>query len=367
MTGLCFMIDLPDMPISILEKFEVKYLQIINEKGEADAPLMPNLSDADLKKFFETIILARTFNQRALSLQREGRLGTYASIWGQEASQIGSALALEKSDWAFPSFRESGVFIARGYPLWMLYRYWTGDERGMKAPEDINLFPMSVPVGTQIPHAAGAAWAMKYKGAKSAAVAYFGDGGSSRGDFHESLNLAGVLKAPAVFICQNNQYAISVPRSRQTAAKTIAQRAFSYGFDGIQVDGNDIIAVYKATKEALDRAKNGGGPTLIECFTYRLDDHTTSDDASRYRTTEEVEFWKAKEPLIRLRLYMEKRGLWTKDYEDSVTKKAQEEADKNIQTAEAYAPPDPGDIIRYTYKELTPRQKRELKEFGWEK
>lgn len=355
------------MPIEVIERFDVKYLQIINEKGEADASLMPDLTDSDLKKFFETIMLARTFNQRALALQREGRLGTYASILGQEASQIGSALALEKDDWVFPSFRESGVFVARGYPLWMLYRYWAGDERGMKSPEGINLFPMSVPVGTQIPHAMGAAWAMKYRGTKSAAVTYFGDGGSSRGDFHESLNLAGVLKAPAVFICQNNQYAISVPRSRQTAARTIAQRALSYGFEGVQVDGNDIVAVYRATKDALQRARDGKGPTLIECFTYRLDDHTTSDDATRYRSREEVEAWKQKEPLIRLRLYMEKKGLWTKEYEDGISKKAQEEADKNIQAAESYAAPDPADIIRYTYDELTPRQKRELKEFGWEK
>ena len=355
------------MPIDVIERFEVKRLQIVNEQGEADDSLMPQLADADLKKFFETMVLARTFNQRALALQREGRLGTYASILGQEASQIGSALALEADDWVFPSFRESGVFVARGYPLWLLYRYWAGDERGMKSPEGMNLFPMSVPVGTQIPHATGAAWAMKYKKAKSAAVAYFGDGGSSRGDFHESLNLAGVLKAPAIFICQNNQYAISVPRSRQTAARTIAQRALSYGIEGIQVDGNDIVAVYRATKDALQRARNGEGPSLIECFTYRLDDHTTADDASRYRPADEVEEWKKKEPLIRLRLYMQKKGLWTKEYEDDAVKKAQEEADRNIQQAESYAPPDPGDIIRFTGDGLTPRQQRELKEFGWQK
>ncbi|MBI1910739.1 MAG: pyruvate dehydrogenase (acetyl-transferring) E1 component subunit alpha [Deltaproteobacteria bacterium] len=355
------------MPINIIEKIEIKYLQIVNEKGEADSSLMPPLSNDEIKKLFETMILARTFNHRALSLQREGRIGTYASIWGQEASQIGSAYALDKDDWIFPSFRESGVFVEKGYPLWMLYRYWAGDERGMQIPEGFYLFPMSVPVGTHVPHATGAAWAMRLKGHRKVAAAYFGDGGSSKGDFYEGMNFAGVFKAPVIFLCQNNQWAISVPRARQTAAKTIAQKAAACGFEGIQVDGNDIFAVYKATKDAVEKAKNGGGPTLIECFTYRLDDHTTSDDASRYRTEEEVEVWKKKEPLIRLRLFMEKKGLWTKQYEDEVSKKAQETVDKEIQKAEAFAAPDPADIVRYTYGELTPRQKRELKEFGWEK
>lgn len=355
------------MPVNTIERFEVKYLQVLNEKGEADQSLMPPVSDGDIKRFFETMMLARTFNQRALSLQREGRIGTYASILGQEASQIGSALALGDADWIFPTFRESGVFIARGYPMWMLYRYWAGDERGMKTPDNLNLFPMSVPVGTQIPHATGAAWAMKLRGDRKVSAAYFGDGASSRGDFHEGLNFAGVFKVPAVFLCQNNQWAISVPRSRQTAANTIAQRGFSYGFEGIQVDGNDILAVYKAVKEAAEKARAGGGPTLVECFTYRLDDHTTSDDASRYRPEEEVNQWKLREPLIRLRLFMEKKGLWTKDYEDVSAKKAQEEVDRAIKEAEAYPSPDPADIIRYTYAEPSLRQKKELKEFGWER
>jgi len=353
------------MPKTIIERSETQFLQVINEKGEADASLMPSLGEADFKRFFETMLLARAFNNRALSLQREGRIGTYASIWGQEASQIGSALAFSDEDWLFPSFRESGVLVARGYPMWMLYRYWAGDERGMQAPPGFNIFPMSVPVGTQIPHATGAAWAMKLKGHKKAAAVYFGDGGSSKGDFHEGLNFAGVFKVPCVFLCQNNQWAISVPRSGQTAAKTIAQKGFAYGFEGMQVDGNDIVAVYRAVKEAAEKARSGGGPTLIECFTYRLDDHTTADDSSRYRTDEEVEAWKAKEPLIRLRLYMESKGWWTKEYEEAATAKAQEAVDADIKKAESVAAPDPADIIRYTYGDLTDRQKKELKEYGW--
>ena len=348
------------MPENVIEKFEVKHLKILDEKGNADTALLPNFSDSDLKKLFELIILSRQFDQRALQLHAEGRLGTYASILGQEASQIGSAFALEKTDWVFPSFRENAVYITLGFPIWMLFQYWTGDERGMKTPDDLNIFPVSVPVGTHLPHAVGAAFAAKVKGHKTAAVTYFGDGGSSKGDFYESMNLAGVYKLPVVFICQNNQWAISVPRERQTAAKTIAQKACACGFEGIQVDGNDIFAVYKATKDALAKAKNGGGPTLIECFTYRMGDHTTADDASRYRPKEDLEKWKLKDPLLRLKLYMEKKGLWTQAYEDEVRKKITELVDNEIKKAESESLPDPKDIINFTYKELTQRQKKEL-------
>lgn len=350
------------MPISVIGKIVVKRLQVINEHGEADASLLTHLPDSIYKKFFETMTLARLYNQRALSLQREGRLGTYASILGQEASQIGSALAFAPSDWIIPSFRESGVLIAMGYPMHLLYRYWMGDERGMKCPDDLNILPMCVPVGSQITQAVGVGMGIKHRGEKKAVGVYFGDGASSRGDFHEGLNLAGVFKSPVVFLCQNNQWAISVPRSSQSAGATIAERAFSYGFEGIQVDGNDVVAVYKATKDAVDKAKGDGGPTLIECFTYRLDDHTTSDDASRYRSKDEVRSWQAREPLIRLRLFMEKKGLWSKAYEDEVVKKASEAVDAAIKEAEGFSHPQAGDMIRFTNKELTLRQKRDLEE-----
>ncbi|MBI5970258.1 MAG: pyruvate dehydrogenase (acetyl-transferring) E1 component subunit alpha [Deltaproteobacteria bacterium] len=354
------------MPLKTIESFDVKFLRIIAENGVADSALLPPLNDADYKKIYEAMILARAFNRTALALQREGRIGTYASILGQEASQIGSALAFDDADWLIPSFRESGVFIAKGYPLWMLYRYWMGDERGMKCPENLNIFPMCVPVGSQITQGAGVGMAMKYKGDKKAVGVYFGDGGSSRGDFHEGMNFAGVFNAPVVFLCQNNQWAISVPRSRQSAGKTIAQRAAAYGFEGIQVDGNDVIAVYKATLDAVTKAKNGNGATLIECFTYRLDDHTTSDDASRYRAKEEVEEWKKKEPLIRLKSFMEKKGILTKDYEDGVANRCEAAVHKAVGEAEAFPKPVPSDMVRHTSKDLSPRQVNELKEHGWE-
>ncbi|MEK6791383.1 MAG: pyruvate dehydrogenase (acetyl-transferring) E1 component subunit alpha [Deltaproteobacteria bacterium] len=350
------------MPTSVIGKIVVDRLQLINEQGEADASRLTHLPESVYNKFFETITLARLYNQRALSLQREGRLGTYASILGQEASQVGSALAFDPSDWIIPSFRESGVLIAMGYPMHLLYRYWMGDERGMSCPEGLNILPMCVPVGSQLTHSVGVGMGIKHRGEKKAVGVYFGDGASSRGDFHEGLNLAGVFKLPIVFLCQNNQWAISVPRSAQSAGATIAERAFSYGFEGIQVDGNDIVAVYKATKDAVDKAKDNNGPTLIECFTYRLDDHTTSDDASRYRSKDEVESWKAKEPLIRLRLFMEKKGLWSKAYEDEVIKKASEAVDAAIKEAEGFSQPQAVDMIRFTNKDLSLRQKRELEE-----
>lgn len=367
MTARVFACKLKTMPLTTIESFDVKHLRILDENGVADAALLPPLNDADYKKFYETLILARAFNRTALALQREGRIGTYASILGQEASQIGSALAFEDADWLIPSFRESAVFIAKGYPMWMLYRYWMGDERGMNCPENINIFPMCVPVGSQITQGAGVGMGMKYRGDKKAVGVYFGDGGSSRGDFHEGLNFAGVFKSPVVFLCQNNQWAISVPRARQSAGATIAQRAQALGFEGIQVDGNDIVAVYKATSDAVAKAKSGNGPTLIECFMYRLDDHTTSDDASRYRKKEEVDEWKKKEPLIRLKLFMEKKGLITKDYEDEVAKRSETAVRKAVEDAEAFPKPDPSDIIRHTNKDLSPRQVKELKDFGWQK
>lgn len=351
------------MPETIIEKIEVKRLQILYENGNADESLMPDLSNNDLKKMFELFILARQFDQRALKLHAEGRLGTYASTLGQEASQIGSAYALGKSDWVFPSFREMAVYITLGYPIWMLFQYWTGDERGMRTPDNLNIFPVSVPVGTHTPHAVGAAFAAKIKGRKTAALSYFGDGGSSKGDFHEGLNIAGVYKLPVVFICQNNQWAISVPREKQTAAKTIAQKAYSYGFEGIQVDGNDIFAVYKATKDALAKTRAGGGPTLIECSTYRMGDHTTADDASRYRLKEDVEKWKARDPLLRLKLYMERKGLWTQQYEDEVKKGVTDFVDSEIKKEEVAGLPDFKDIINFTYSALTQRQKKEIKEW----
>lgn len=350
------------MPEEIIETFKVRYLSVLDPGGNIDNSLMPSLTPDDIKRLYELMVLSRTFDQRALSLQREGRLGTYAPIIGQEASQVGSAYAIERSDWVFPSFREMGVYITLGYPLYMLLQYWSGDERGAKSPDNLNIFPVCVPVGTQIPHAVGAAMAAKYKKDKIAVVCYFGDGGTSKGDFHEGLNMSGVFKLPVVFVCQNNHWAISVPRERQTASKTLAQKAFAYGFEGIQVDGNDVFAVYKATKDALDKAKKGEGPTLIECLTYRIGDHTTADDASRYRPREEIEVWKAKDPILRLRLFMERSGSWTEQYQREVEEKAEAAVDEAVKKEESIEPPSTEDMFIYTFERFTQRQTKEISE-----
>lgn len=350
------------MPEKIIESCNVKRLEVLDEKGNVDESLMPSLSDEQIKKMHELLILSRTFDQRALNLQREGRLGTYASILGQEASQIGSAFALERSDWIFPSFREMGVYITMGYPLHMLFQYWSGDERGVKCPDGLNIFPVCVPVGTQAPHAVGAAMGVKYKKDKKAVAVYFGDGGTSEGDFHEGMNFAGVFKLPVVFICQNNHWAISVPREKQTASKTLAQKAFAYGFEGIQVDGNDIFAVYRAASEAVRKAKDGNGPTFIECFTYRMSDHTTADDAGRYRSNEEVDAWKAKDPILRLKLFMEKKGLWTEKYQKEVEDESKAMVDEAVKREEAIEHPEPKDMFTFTYEKFTQRQMRQMKE-----
>jgi len=351
------------MPKKLIETFSVEWLQILEEDGICDEELRPPLSNEEIKKLFEWMVLARTFDEKAFKLQREGRLGTYASIHGQEAAQVGSAFALRPADWMFPAFREPGASFVRGLPMHMILQYWAGDERGSQIPEGLNDFPITIPVATQIPIAVGVALAAKAKGDPIAVMAYMGDGATSKGDFHEGLNFAGVFSAPVVFVCQNNQWAISVPLKRQTASKTIAQKAFAYGFPGIRVDGNDIFAVYRAASEALNRAREGNGPTLIECLTYRLGDHTTADDASRYRSREEVEQWKKKDPIDRLKKYMEKSGFWNKAYDQAVRSDAKEKVERAVRVEESLPPPDPRDIFRFTFQELTAELKEQMENF----
>jgi pyruvate dehydrogenase E1 component alpha subunit len=351
------------MPKKLIENFSVERLQILDEEGNCDEELRPFLDNEQVKKLYEWMVLARAFDDKAFKLQREGRLGTYASILGQEAAQIGSAYALKSTDWMFPAFREPGASFVRGLPMRMIFQYWAGDERGSQIPEGLNDYPITIPVATQIPIAVGVALAAKARGDGSAVLAYMGDGATSKGDFHEGLNFAGVFSAPVVFVCQNNQWAISVPLHRQTAAKTLAQKAIAYGFPGLQVDGNDIFAVYRATFEALARAREGKGPTFIECVTYRLGDHTTADDASRYRSREQVEEWKKKDPVERLRKYMEKRALWNKSYEQTVRAATKDQVESAVHEEESLAPADPQDMFRFTYQDLPMELKEQMENF----
>ena len=242
----------------------------------------------------------------------------------------------------------------------LIFQYWRGSENGSHHPAGVKVLPVSIPVGSQMLHAVGLGWASKMRGEKDVAITYFGDGATSEGDFHEAMNFAGVYKTPTIFICQNNQYAISTPARLQTASKTIAQKALAYGFPGIQVDGNDLFAMYAVTREAVERARKGDGPTLIEAYTYRLGDHTTSDDASKYRTKEEVEMWKPKDPIRRLQLYLAAIKLWDEKYKAALREKFTKEIDEMVARVEAAPDPTVEELFAYTYAEMTQAQKLEL-------
>lgn len=349
----------------MIEKYDPskgEMLQILKPSGKAKKNLEPKLGEKDLTSIYRYMMLTRMADEKAVKLQRTGRMGTYAPSKGHEAAQVGSAYALEKSDWLFPYFRDLGAHLLRGLPLSSFYLYWMGNEEGMRVPKELNNFTVSIPVGTQVPHAVGAAWAAKIRGDEVAVMVTFGDGATSEGDFHEGMNFSGVFKAPVVFVCLNNQYAISVPRKRQSASKTLAQKAFAYGFSGVLVDGNDVLAMYAAAKEALDKARAGKGPTMLEAYTYRLGDHTTSDDASRYRKDEEVKEWEKKDPLIRFRAYLEGKGLWSEEYEKKLIEEVQAEIDKAVKEAESVPPPSPEDIFNYNYAETPLSLKEQLEE-----
>src|SRR5215510_9147810 len=304
------------MPRIALEpRFQVEHLSVLDSEGNLDAALEPKLSADELKSLYRAMVLGRRLDERMVRLQRQGRVGTFAPIKGQEASQIGSVFALRRADWMVPSFRETAAMIWRGWPIEKLLLFFAG-------------------------HVEGA---------------------TSEGDFHEAMNFAGVWHVPVVFVCQNNQWAISVPLKKQTQSRTIAQKALAYGLPGIQVDGNDVLAVYAAAREAVGRARAGDGPTLIECVTYRLGVHTTADDPTKYRSDAEVAMWEKKDPLTRFRAYLEKRSLLEQDIEARVD----EEIAQAVQRFEATPPPDPLTMFDHVYAELPPdlaAQRAELAE-----
>ncbi len=330
-------------------------IQIMDQHGVMNEALRPvELTDHVLRELYEKMVFCRMVNDRALKMQRSGRMGTFTSVEGQEAAQLGSEFALHKSDWMVPAFRELPAMWAHGVPMERIFYYWMGTELGSIFPEGVNVLPISIPVGSQMLHAVGLSWASKLKGGKEVAITYFGDGASSEGDFHEAMNFAGVFKTPTIFLCQNNQYAISVSRNIQTASKTIAQKALAYGVPGLFVDGNDIVAMYAATKEAVDRARNGEGATLIEAYTYRFGDHTTADDSSKYREKIEVETWRPRDPLLRLQLYLKSKNLWTDDYEQKLRATLQQEVEIITEKCANLPPHTIDEIFDYTYAKITP-------------
>ncbi len=342
------------------------HLSILDETGTLDAALEPKIAPEVLLRLHHVMLLARRFDERLLSLQRQGRIGTFPPIIGQEAAHLGAAAVLRPDDWMVPAFREMAADIWRGRPLDSIIVYNNGFGEGGRVPDERNDMPISIPVGSQILHAVGIAWAMKYRATDQVAMAFFGDGATSQGDFHEGLNYAGVFELPAVFVCQNNQWAISIPRAKQTRSKTLAQKAHAYGIAGVQVDGNDLLAVYAAAEEAVGRARSGGGPTLIECVTYRMAVHTTADDPKRYRSDAEVETWRRKCPLTRFQLYLKAKGLVT----EAGLKAEEEEVAAEIQAAVDRAEEqmkhlgDPLHMFEHAYAEMPPYLKEQRDELA---
>jgi len=321
------------------------------------------ISDEEYQQLYRQMMLARKFDEKAFSLQRRGEISTYAPHKGQEAAQIGAMFALKDEDWMVPSFRETAAFIARGAPLDKIFQRWMGDANGQKDLSEINTLPVAIPVGTQNLHTAGLGMAMEKKDDEKAVLGFTGDGSTSQGDFHESLNFSGVYNAHSIFFVQNNQYAISLPREKQTKSETIAQKALGHGIDGIQVDGNDILAVIKATKEALEKARNGE-PVLIEALTYRLEDHTTSDDSSRYRDEKEVEKWKENDPLKRFREYLKDQDIWNEELEE-FEEEAEEKIDEAAQEAIDMEGPVIEELFDFVYSDnpdLVEKQKEKWME-----
>jgi pyruvate dehydrogenase E1 component alpha subunit len=341
------------MPIRSLVSYSIERVEVLRPGGEVDETLMPDLTPEQIRNLYEHMVLTRQFDERMFKMQRQGRLGTFARVAGQEGAHVGAAFALRSDDWLVPAFREMGALILRGLTLTQLLQLWSGDERGGAYPKGLRTLPVAIPVGTHMLHAVGIGWAMKHAGENVAVLTSFGDGATSEGDFSEAMNMAAVFKVPVVFFCQNNHYAISVPYTKQTAAPTVAQKALAYGMFGVQVDGNDVFAVYRVTKEALERARTGHEPTLIEADTYRVTDHTTSDDARRYRTDAEVEVWRHRDPIERLATYMTARGLLDETGAAEVLAEADRQVAEAVAAFEALSPPDPEEMFAHLYAEVT--------------
>lgn len=338
------------MPIKTVFETKIENISILDENGKFDAKLGKGLiPDKDAVKLYEHMCICRHLDEVAFKLQRSGRMGTYPQNMGQEATSLGAAYALNNDDWLVPCYRENAGLFWRGLPMEMILLHWMGDERGNQIPRDLHITPLAIPIGTQMLHATGLAWANKYRKDKAIACTFFGDGATSEGDFHEAANFAANLDLPVIFFCQNNGWAISVPSKIQCSAPTVAQRGLAYGMDCIQCDGNDIFAVVKAVKDAAANARKTKRPTFIEAVTYRLGDHTTADDARRYRKQEELDAWKQRDPILRLRKYLEEKKLWNDKKQTAIEAKAKEEVEAAVKRAEEIEPPTANEFFDSMY------------------
>jgi pyruvate dehydrogenase E1 component alpha subunit len=355
------------MPRTHLDVYPtLEYLSILDEEGNLDEDLVPGIDDDVLLEMHRVMVLSRRFDDRRLRWQRSGRIGTFAPVKGQEAAQIGAVANLRENDWFVPSFRETAAATWRGASLAAQVLYDAGYNEGGRVAEGSHDLPIAVPVASQIAHAVGLAYAISRRDADEIVMVFFGDGATSEGDFHEGLNFAGVFDLPVVFVCQNNQWAISLPREEQTASKSLAQKAFAYGFPGLQVDGNDILATYAGAQEAVERARSGEGPMMLEMCTYRLSVHTTADDPSKYRSEEEEEEWQKRDPLPRFQNYLKKRDLLDQDEIDSLESEIDSEIngiwEDASQEMEVLAK-DPTHMFEHVYGEMPPYLRRQRDDF----
>lgn len=339
--------------MATVAQFDITYTQFLNEQGKltGDAPAFvkdPNV----LKELYKVMVLTRTFDKKAIALQRTGRMGTYAPINGQEAISTAIGHAMRPEDVFVPYYRDYAAQIQRGVKMSEILSYWGGDERGSKFSDNAHDLPICVPIASQCLHAAGVAFAFQYRNEPRVAVVCIGEGGTSEGDFYEAINVAGTWKLPVVFVVNNNQWAISVPRDKQTGTQTIAQKAIAAGFIGLQVDGNDILATRHVIGEAIEKARRGEGPTLVEALTYRLSDHTTADDATRYQPSTEVEQAKPKEPISRFKEYLLHEKIWNAQEEEKLVMECAEEVEKAVDEYLSAKPQPISSIFDYHYAEL---------------
>ena len=318
---------------------------LINPDGSVRDRLPITLEE--MRGLYADMVEARTYDTKSVAMQRQGRLATYAPFQGQEAAQIGAAAALREGDWVAGTYRDAALNWRAGYPWRLLVLGRTGDERGGDVPTEVNILPPSITVGGHMIHAVGLAWAEKLQDSDRIALTSFGDGATSEGDFHEAMNFAAVFGTPTVFLCQNNGYAISYPTSEQTISETIAAKADGYGMPGVRVDGNDVVGMLVAVREAADRARRGEGPSLIEAVTYRVGPHTTADDPTRYRDEAEAESWSDRDPLERVRLLLEKAGGWSLEWQEELETTASEVIEAAVEWAESVPAP--------TFKEMLSR------------